>query len=50
MISVPQAATKWGCSTQRVLQWLYQGRIPGARKIGRDWAIPIEAKRPRKLK
>lgn len=50
MITVEQARKKWGCSQQRVRQWLYEGRIPGARKIGRDWAIPLRAKRPRAIK
>ena len=41
MIGTIQAARLLKICTQRVRQLLYQGRIVGAKKIGRFWQIPI---------
>ncbi len=46
MITVPEAAKRWIVSEQRIRQWLYEKRIPGAYKLGRDWRLPDDAKRP----
>lgn len=43
-MTVPEAATRLGVSRQRVLKLLRDGRIPEARKRGRDWLIPEGAK------
>ncbi len=48
------AAKRWGVSRQRVMQWLADGRIPGAEPhadpFGRiAWTIPAAAKRPEPL-
>lgn len=49
-MTVAEAAKKWGCSTERVGQWLREpGRIPGAIKPARDWLIPAGAKRPKAM-
>jgi hypothetical protein len=48
--TVKHTAARWGCSEARVKQWLADGRIRGAIKLGRDWAIPAGAARPRKIK
>jgi len=42
-----EAARRWRVSSQRVYQWLYGRRIPGARKKEGRWAIPRRARRPR---
>lgn len=46
MLTVKQIAAKWGISTPRVHQFLREGRVEGAQKIGRDWLIPDDAKFP----
>ena len=40
MLTVKQIAAKWGISAPRVHQFLREGRIPDARKMGRDWFFP----------
>jgi excisionase family DNA binding protein len=40
MITVKQAAELLEISEMRVRQLLTQGRIRGAKKFGRDWALP----------
>lgn len=44
--TVPATAKRWGCSPERIYQWLREGRIKGAQKLGRDWLIPAKAERP----
>lgn len=44
--TVPETAARWSCSVERIHQWLKEGRIKGARKMGRDWLIPAKAVRP----
>jgi excisionase family DNA binding protein len=44
LIGVPEAARRLGVSTQWVLKLCRDGRIHGARRIGRDWLIPEGAK------
>ena len=46
-ITIKEAAAKWDVSTRRVQILCNEGRIEGAMKFGRDWAIPVEAKKPR---
>lgn len=43
MITVKQFAAKHGVTTVRIRQFIAEGRIAGARKIGRDWWIPNRA-------
>ena len=43
MITVKQFAEKQGVTTMRVRQYIAEGRIAGARKMGRDWFIPNRA-------
>ena len=53
VISVTQAAKKWGVSRQRVLVWCQTGRIPGAAlKMHLDrpfWEIPENSEKPESL-
>ena len=42
-LSASQFAAREGVSRIRVLQLLAERRIPGARKIGRQWIIPASA-------
>lgn len=41
-----ETAEKWGVSERRVNQYCAEGRVPGARKFGRSWAIPADAEKP----
>ena len=45
-ITVQEAAEKWDLSDRTVQHFCKQGRIPGARKFGKSWAIPAAAERP----
>lgn len=45
-ISIREMSYKWGVSERRVNQYCTQGRIPGAERFGRSWAIPSNAKKP----
>lgn len=45
-ISIREAAEKWGVSERRVNQYCSEGRIPGAERFGRSWAIPQTAEKP----
>ena len=49
-LTVRQAAEKWGLSPRTVQQLCIQGRIPGAQKFGKSWAIPAHADRPEDLR
>ena len=52
-ISVREASNKWDVSERRINQYLLQGRIPGAERFGRSWAIPADASKsadPRRAK
>lgn len=45
-ITIQQAAEKWNISLPLAQQYCAEGRIPGAQKIGTDWAIPASAPNP----
>ena len=45
-LSIRETSYKWGISERRVNQYISQGRIPGAERFGRSWAIPGDAKKP----
>ena len=45
-ITVRETAEKWSLSDRMVQQFCIDGRIPGAQKFGKSWAIPMEAEKP----
>lgn len=45
-ITASQAAEKWSISQRRVQVLCEQGRIEGVFKLGNNWAIPSDAKKP----
>ena len=45
-ISVREASCRWGVSGRRGNQHCAEGRIPGASRFGRSWAIPENAEKP----
>lgn len=46
-VTVEEAAAELGVTTKRVIQLCWSGRIVGARKIGKKWAIPTPIERIR---
>ncbi len=46
MMGVREATQYWGIGERRVTELCKQGKIEGAEKIGRDWAIPRDAQKP----
>lgn len=46
-LSLRETAEKWGVSERRINQYCAEGRIPGAQKIGKAWAVPADAKKPK---
>ena len=47
MITVQQAADKWGVSVRYVQVLCKKGKLPGALKFGLNWMIPADTERPR---
>ena len=45
-LSIREISYKWDVSERRVNQYCLQGRIPGAERFGRSWAIPEDAEKP----
>ena len=45
-LTVKEAAEKWNITIRSVQIMYAQGKINGAAKVGRVWAIPANAKRP----
>jgi len=45
-ISIKEASENWGISDSRIRLLCREGRIEGAVKIGRNWAIPVCATKP----
>ena len=45
-ISIHEAAEWWGVSERRIQVLCGEGRVPGAFRLGRAWAIPADAKKP----
>lgn len=45
-ISIKEASNKWGISQRRIQVLCTEGRIDGASRLGREWAIPSDAPKP----
>ena len=48
--SVKEIAKDWGITARRVQILCNEGRIEGAARLGREWAIPKDACKPRDLR
>ena len=46
-LTIKEIAEKWDVTPRRVQRMCADGRIEGARKFGRDWAIPENAEKPK---
>ena len=44
--STQEMAEKWGVSERGINQYCAEGRIPGAQRVGKAWAIPADAEKP----
>lgn len=44
--TIREIAEKWELTTRRVQKMCSDGKIAGASKFGRDWAIPRNAVKP----
>ena len=45
-MTIKEAAEVWGVTPRRIQVLCAYGRIEGAMKFGRDWAIPKNAEKP----
>ena len=45
-LTVAKMAEKWGISERSVRNYCAQGRIAGAKLIGKTWYIPEDAQKP----
>jgi len=45
-MTIQTASTKWGISERRIQVLCAEGRLIGAQKFGRQWAIPAELEKP----
>ncbi len=46
-ITVKEAGEKWNLKVRTIQEMCVSGRIQGAVKFGKSWAIPADAKRPK---
>lgn len=46
-ITIEQVAAKWGLSKRRVQKLCSEGRVEGAKKFGKSWAVPSDAPKPK---
>ena len=46
LLSCREMAQVWGVSERRVGQYCAEGRVAGARKVGKSWVIPADAEKP----
>lgn len=45
-MTLKEASMNWGLSERRVNTLCLEGRISGASKFGKSWAIPVDTKKP----
>ena len=45
-MTVKQASEKWGISDRRVRTLCSEGKISGVIREGRNWRIPLDARKP----
>ena len=45
-ITIQEAAAKWGITSRRIQVLCAEGRLDGAVKFGRQWAIPADIEKP----
>ena len=45
-MTIQVASEKWGISERRIQTLCTTGRLDGAQKFGRQWAIPADVEKP----
>lgn len=45
-MTIQAASEKWGISERRIQTLCTEGRLEGAQKFGRQWAIPADLEKP----
>lgn len=45
-MTIQEAAERWGISARRIQVLCSSGRLPGAAKFGRQWAILADTEKP----
>ena len=45
-MTIKEASEKWGIGDRRINTLCLEGRVDGAMKFGREWAIPRNATKP----
>ena len=45
-ITIQEASSKWGITPRRIQVLCAEGRLEGAVKFGRQWAIPADLEKP----
>lgn len=45
-LTIKEVAEKWNVTPRRIQKMCADGRIPGAKKFGRDWAISADTEKP----
>lgn len=45
-MTIQEAADRWGITERRIQVLCASGRLDGATKFGRQWAIPADAEKP----
>lgn len=45
-MTITEAAAEWDLSNRRIQTLCSEGRIDGAERLGRNWAIPKDATKP----
>lgn len=45
-MTIQEAASRWGITERRIQVLCASGRLEGATKFGRQWAIPADAEKP----
>ena len=45
-MTIQEAANKWGITPRRIQVLCTEGRLEGAIKFGRQWAIPADLEKP----
>jgi hypothetical protein len=46
-VTIKEISEKWNLTPRRIQKMCAEGKISGAIKFGRDWAIPANAEKPK---
>ena len=46
-MTIKETSLKWGIGERRINTLCQEGRIPGAQKFWKSWAIPSSAEKPK---